>query len=288
MSRAPLPRNGLRAGMAEGSETRTSTPEAIKTLLFLDLDDTVFQSQAKCRHHGMAEHTLEPAAFLESGEAHGFSTLAQRQFLRLMTQGAEIIPTTARNAASYQRVRLAIAPPPWVILNHGGVLLDGHGQPHPLWAERMAASLAPWLPALHALKDEINAWATCEAPSLYARIVGDLGQEFYLLVKDREKRHSSTLPKLREALLDAWFAAHGSQREGLFLHQNANNLTVMPTSLDKGHAVAFLLEDYRARHPELLVLGAGDSRSDAGFLRLCDYALIPRHAQLLLDLAGAP
>ena len=117
----------------------------MKTLLFLDLDDTVFQTEAKGLHdHGCASHALEPTAFLENGLAHGFSTPPQRQFLQLM-RGVEIIPTTARHTASYQRVKLDIPPPPWVILNHGGTILDPSSQPHAAWSAQMRDIMQPWL-----------------------------------------------------------------------------------------------------------------------------------------------
>jgi HAD superfamily hydrolase (TIGR01484 family) len=255
----------------------------MKTLLFLDLDDTVFQTEAKALHdHGCASHALEPTAFLESGLAHGFSTPPQRQFLHLMRSlGLDIIPTTARHTASYQRVQLDIPPPNWVILNHGGTILNANGQPDPSWSAHMQATMQPWLALFNDLNSQINAWAAHHAPGLHARLIGDHGQIFYVLVKDRDKQHTISLPRLRDELLAAWLEPHPE----LSLHHNGNNLTVMPKSLDKAHAVRFLLEHYRRAHPELLVLGAGDSQSDADFLTLCDYALIPKHAQLMRKLA---
>ncbi len=253
----------------------------MKTLLFLDLDDTVFQTEAKGLHdHGCANYALEPTAFLESGLAHGFSTPPQRQFLQLM-RGVEIIPTTARHTASYQRVKLDIPPPNWVILNHGGTILNANGQPDPSWSAHMQATMQPWLALFNDLNSQINAWAAHHAPGLHARLIGDHGQIFYVLVKDRDKQHAISLPRLRDELLAAWLEPHPE----LTLHHNGNNLTVMPRSLDKAHAVRFLLEHYRREHPELLVLGAGDSQSDADFLALCDYALVPKHAQLMRKLA---
>jgi hydroxymethylpyrimidine pyrophosphatase-like HAD family hydrolase len=252
----------------------------MKTLLFLDLDDTVFQTQAKCLHdHGCSE-ALEPTAFLENGLAHGFSTPPQRQFLQLM-RGVEIIPTTARHTSSYQRVKLDIPPPNWVILNHGGTILDPSSQPHPVWSAHMQGIMRPWLSHFEDLNTQINQWAAQHAPGLHARLIGDHGQIFYVLVKDRDKQHPISLPRLRDELLAAWLEPHPE----LTLHHNGNNLTVMPKNLDKAHAVRFLLEHYRREHPELLVLGAGDSQSDADFLQLCDYALIPKHAQLMRNLA---
>ncbi|MGD9888729.1 MAG: HAD family hydrolase [Halothiobacillaceae bacterium] len=257
----------------------------MKTLLFLDLDDTVFQTQAKgLSEHACAPHELEPTAYLESGMAHGFSTPPQRQFLKLMrTLGIDIIPTTARHNASYQRVQLDIPPPNWVIINHGGTLLDSSNQPHPDWSAQMRALMQPWLPVLAEFHKQINDYAAQHAPGLHARLISDYGQTFYVLVKDRDKQHAISLPRLRSELLHPLLAPYPE----LTLHHNGNNLTVMPKALDKAHAVRFVIEHYRQSQPELLILGAGDSQSDADFLKLCDYALIPKHAQLMQNLSKA-
>jgi predicted mannosyl-3-phosphoglycerate phosphatase (HAD superfamily) len=50
--------------------------------------------------------------------------------------------------------------------------------------------------------------------------------------------------------------------------------------------VQYLLDHYRRQHPEILTFGAGDSRTDAPFLALCDYALIPKNTQLFKTLAA--
>jgi hydroxymethylpyrimidine pyrophosphatase-like HAD family hydrolase len=90
-----------------------------------------------------------------------------------------------------------------------------------------------------------------------------------------------SLPRLRNELLETWLAPHPE----LTLHHNGNNLAVIPKGIDKAHAVRFLIEHYRREHPELLILGAGDSQSDADFLQLCDYALIPKNTQLMRNIA---
>lgn len=243
----------------------------VRKILFLDLDDTVFQSLRKCGPAG----ELQPIAFLPDGQAHGFATQPQQAFLQWLAEGAEIIPTTARNFASYQRVRLPIKAPLRIILNHGGTILEEEGMPSRAWQQRMRLVMEPWVEPLEILCGEINEWATKTHPSIYARVIGDLGQTLYVLVKDREQRHAVTMPLLR-GWLDPWITEHA----GLALHQNGNNLTVMPSHLDKAHAVEFLLGEYRAKHGDVLALGAGDSRSDLDFLKLCDYAIVPRGAQI--------
>jgi predicted mannosyl-3-phosphoglycerate phosphatase (HAD superfamily) len=49
--------------------------------------------------------------------------------------------------------------------------------------------------------------------------------------------------------------------------------------------VSYLLAHYKREYPDLLTFGAGDSRTDAAFITLCDYALIPKNTQLFRMLA---
>lgn len=48
-----------------------------------------------------------------------------------------------------------------------------------------------------------------------------------------------------------------------------------------------LIDCYKQQHPELLIFGAGDSKTDAAFMALCEYALIPGNTQLFKSLAFA-
>ncbi|MDY0134090.1 MAG: HAD family hydrolase [Atribacterota bacterium] len=245
----------------------------VKTLFFTDLDDTLFQSFPKCKAE---TESLIPTAYLSNGDPHGFAQPNQVAFLKHMASFATVIPTTARNFDSYSRVRLPIDPPPYVILNHGGTILDQNGELVSHWADQMNQVMLPWLDALTALQSEITQWSEKDEVTTHARVIGDFEQEFYVLVKDRQKNTELYLERLRTEWLDEWVAA----LPGLSIHQNGNNLTVQPDCLDKAFAVNFLIDQYREDGIDLLIIGAGDSKSDAGFLSLCDYAMIPKNAQL--------
>ncbi|MDA3878512.1 MAG: hypothetical protein PF483_15710 [Halothiobacillus sp.] len=245
----------------------------VKTIFFTDLDDTLFQSIAKC---DTETQSLIPAAYLSNGDAHGFAQPNQVAFLAHMASFATVIPTTARNFDSYSRVQLNIEPPPFVILNHGGTILNQGGEPLPQWSDHMRQAMFPWLDALAALKSEITQWSEKGEVTTHARVIGDFEQDFYVLVKDRQKNTLLHLERLRSEWLDDWVAL----QPGLSIHQNGNNLTVQPDCLDKAFAVSFLIDQYRGDDIDLLIMGAGDSKSDARFLSLCDYAMIPKNAQL--------
>ncbi len=54
----------------------------------------------------------------------------------------------------------------------------------------------------------------------------------------------------------------------------------------KNTPLIFLLDRYRQQHAELLTFAAGDSYTDAPFMALCDYAIVPRGTQLFGRLAN--
>jgi len=84
-----------------------------------------------------------------------------------------------------------------------------------------------------------------------------------------------------KTLLDSIIKAHPHILNGsLYWHLNGNNLAVLPKIINKESAVSYLINGYKQQHLELLTFGAGDSKTDAPFMALCDYALIPKNTQL--------
>lgn len=244
----------------------------MKTFLFTDLDDTLFQTLAKCP----PGQDLAAAAFLADGRANSFSTPRQRALLELFAAHATIIPTTARDLASYQRVALPIGFTSYSILNFGGLVLRPDGRLDADWFDLMQADMAEAREGLLEIVRRLDAYCTHKGLPNRARIISDAGIEFFALLKDPEK-NLSRLNAIEEAVIQPWLG-HGGK--DFVLHTNGNNHAILPKSLDKSRAVAYLGNLLRAEHGDILTLGMGDSRSDGPFLALCDYAITPRNSQL--------
>lgn len=71
------------------------------------------------------------------------------------------------------------------------------------------------------------------------------------------------------------------------IHANGNNLAIIPSWLDKRHAVEHLIKQYRARTNALITFGMGDSLIDLGFMGSCDYILTPGTSQIAATLQQA-
>jgi hydroxymethylpyrimidine pyrophosphatase-like HAD family hydrolase len=238
--------------------------------LFVDLDDTLFQSREKCGGCG----TLEPAAFLKDGSAISFTTAAQRAFIAFAQDGMTLIPATARNLNAFQRVGLAFAS--YAVLDYGGIVLNPDRSIDQSWLARMQDAMHAALPGLQELAGLIDAWAERSGFGGRARLIEDFATPFYLVVKDPDKIAARLEPIERE-VVQPWIDAGARD---YFIHRNGNNLAILPNALNKAHAVAYVSERLRQQHGEILTFGMGDSRSDARFMAACDYAIVPRRTQL--------
>jgi hydroxymethylpyrimidine pyrophosphatase-like HAD family hydrolase len=109
-----------------------------------------------------------------------------------------------------------------------------------------------------------------------ARLVEDFGTPFYIVVKDPCKLPERLLPVERDVVAP-WIAAGNMN---YFIHRNGNNLAILPTALNKAHAVAWVTDRLRAEHGDIITFGMGDSLSDARFMAACDYAIVPGRTQL--------
>jgi predicted mannosyl-3-phosphoglycerate phosphatase (HAD superfamily) len=112
-------------------------------------------------------------------------------------------------------------------------------------------------------------------------LVNDFSVTWYGVIK-----HVDGTETTLTTVLDNVIKMHPHILDGsLYWHLNGNNLAVLPKIINKESAVSYLINSYKQQHPQLLTFGAGDSNTDAPFMGLCDYALIPKNTQLFKTLA---
>jgi len=247
--------------------------------IFLDLDDTLFQTLRKCEF-GADDPRLQMRATLPDGTPNSFATHKQQWLWDWLSQGFKIVPVTARDVHAFGRCTLPFQEE--VVINHGAVILDKQRKIDTVWMEKMMQAL----PAYH--EKFFDLWADVERytqqhQGFKPRLVNDFSVTWYGYIKHQD-RTEATL----KILLDEIIKPHPSVLDGsLYWHLNGNNLAILPKIINKEDAVSYLLAHYKNQHPNLLTFGAGDSRTDAAFITLCDYALIPKNTQLFQTLAAA-
>lgn len=251
--------------------------------IFVDLDDTLFQTLRKCAFDetkGADDPALAVRAYLPDGSPNSFATYKQQWLWDWLVQGFKVVPVTARDFLAFQRVCLPFQEE--VVLNHGAVILNKHRVVDQGWLN----TLLPALSAYHNALSEI--WLAIESYSkrisgFNMRLVQDFDITWYGVVK-----HASGQEAPLRDLLNAVIKPFLAIMEGsLYWHLNGNNLAILPKIINKESAVQYLLAQYRQTHPQLLTFGAGDSYSDAAFMTLCDYAIVPKNTQLFSTLAAA-
>lgn len=249
----------------------------MKKFLFVDLDDTLFQTPGKCAN----EKDLIPVAFLKDGSACSFTTSSQRAFFEMMSRSMTLIPTTARNRDALIRVSLPFNS--YSIIDYGGIILDANGSANEGWMNVMKNDTALALGGLNEAIKIIDNYCESNGLSCRARLISDYSLPFYIVVKDVDKVASRLEPIEKEALAP-WIAGNGKD---FYIHRNGNNLAVIPKSLNKARAVEYLCQRLEEVHGKIMTIGMGDSKSDARFMSACDYAIIPKNTQLSGITVGA-
>ncbi len=242
----------------------------MKKFLFVDLDDTLFQTPKKC----LSEVELEPAAYLKDGAPCSFTTPRQRAFFDFARREMTLIPATARNADAFSRVDLPFAS--YAVLDYGGIVLLPGGALDAGWLALMRADMQVALPGLREAMRVIDDFQAGLGRPARARLIEDFGTPFYIVIKDHEAR-ADRLAEIEQEVLLPWIASDGFD---YFIHRNGNNLAVLPKTLNKARAVAYLQAQLAAEHGPIISFGMGDSRSDARFMAACDYAIVPNGSQL--------
>lgn len=240
---------------------------------FLDLDGTAFSSRRKLAH--LPLERLEPAATGKSGEPNCFSTAQHRALISQLSKNGHIIPVTGRNLESFSRVKIEFQN--YAVLNFGAIILNPDGSLNTDWDTIQR-------PKIHSFASELNnayrQWhSISDNHQLGLRIQFNSDFDMHLQVVAKspqgDAKRVTELRNRYEELTDIskWR-----------IHHNDNNLAIMPKCIGKEHAVKHLLEKVYCTEPRTL-FGLADSNSDAPFLDLCDFCVIPTDSQLWSGLA---
>lgn len=245
----------------------------MKKFLFVDLDDTLFQTLKKCQ----GRNDLRPVGFLPDGSPLSWISDKQRALFKMLAQEMILIPTTARNQNALSRVDLPFSS--YAIIDYGGVILQPDGQPDTQWLQHTRQQSAAAHSGLCQVVEMMREYASANGMAEMvpqARLVEDFEIPFYALIK-HPQADDARLTQIEEALVRPWVATAGAD---FYIHRNGNNLAILPKTLSKKYAVQHLQQQFQAEFGSILSIGMGDSRSDASFMTICDYAMLPQTSQL--------
>ncbi|WP_372426742.1 hypothetical protein [Salinarimonas chemoclinalis] len=248
-----------------------------RPMVFVDLDDTLFQTLRKCPPDTPPEQ-LTLAARASNG-AHSMMTQRQAALVDWLLATAEPIPVTARSTEAYARVAIPFAS--WAILANGAVILTPDGERDAQWAQVMACDLGGFEETLETLLEHGRAAALEAGLDVRAWIVAEAELSTYTVFKQNDG-DGERLAEIADALVSGFDLA------GWTVHHNGNNLGFLPPALSKRRAVEHLLGRLRADAPDRPAIGLGDSLTDLPFLLACDVWGAPSGSQLAGALTGVP
>lgn len=228
-----------------------------------DLDGTLF---GRDRPPGAVPATWkagdppQPSSWMPAERHALFAALAER---------FPVVPVTARDLDSYERVRIAGVPfRHGAVLANGAVLLrPGDMLPDPAWDEEMTTLLAPWAEPLAEAAELLDARG---AGRVRARLVGShTPYPAYLVAKADDDYW------IREAGLAVRAAiAHFPGR----IAEHGRELQVLPPPVSKAAGLDAFMRRFTAGRPPVLALG--DMPEDAPFMARAAFVAAPGGSRL--------
>lgn len=236
-----------------------------KPLIFVDLDDTLFQTNRKS-----APTDLHKIATTDiSGQPLSYMKPKQQIFVNWLFASAEVIPVTARSVEALKRVHLPFQY--GAVCSHGGTIIDHQQNIDQDWFNIQQQAVAQFNELLHELPDILLKTAQ-DLGSIRTWTVEENGLKIYSVAKQNQPETGLFLDQLVKHL-------PAEVIEHCYIHINGNNLAVIPKFVSKQKAVEFFIEKHDPKG-ERAILGWGDSLSDAGFLSCCDWFGMPKNSQL--------
>jgi len=239
----------------------------ISAIALVDLDDTLFQTRRKCPP-GVE---LTPYAVDAAGVALSFATPSQVALIGWLESTTICVAVTARSVDALRRSRLNFV---HAVAAHGGVILDDPATPSAEWRALIGTKLIAAAADLDEICAGIARDAAAAGVAVRVRVLTEDGLPLYVVAKHQAAEGDDA------ALHAACAPTTARLPAGWTTHINGNNVAYLPPGLGKAHAVEWLLPRLRAAHPGLPVIGIGDSLTDAPFMQLCDFAMLPTHSQL--------
>lgn len=234
-----------------------------KPFAFIDLDNTIFARKSK--HDN--EQDLVVAALNRENKPFSYMNKEQQHFFQWLNQSTVIIPTTARDVDSYNRVVIKEQFQSYKILNFGATILDENNQIDKKWQKHIFDLMDNDIQIILNIYNEL----ILKLSSMRIELVTeeDSNAPIFILIKDKNN-HIQNIENVFYQLKNV-YANHN-----LAIHYNGNNLTISSKYLDKKYAVEYIINNEKP----IFTLGFGDSISDVNFMNSCLFSCIPKNSQI--------
>lgn len=231
----------------------------VESILFLDLDDTLFQTKFRNKNG------LYPATKTENSQNISYMTEYQNTFLNMILslENIKIIPLTARILDQYNRTFISKNKKITLVsLYFGGLILE-NGIKDIIWEEQIKNNYEKMKLPLNQMYESILEFLD---KSKFRISILD---NYYISIKNKDKKSETEniflLEKIKEIITDEYF-----------IHFNNNNIAIVPNFIDKKEVAKYFISKYNPK----MTIGMGDSISDFNFMSICDFKIIPSKSQI--------
>lgn len=193
-----------------------------------------------------------------------FMTRAAEDLLAAISERSTFVPVTTRTQAQFARVRLPGRDQGYAVTTNGAVLLHD-GEPDRAWSRHIQHSLRGHCAPLSEVLGHLTGSAA--VPGILR--VRTAEESFVYAIVNRHELSDGYFEELT-----AWCLERGWTTS-----LQGRKLYCVPVPITKEAAVA----EVRRRSGAGLLVAAGDSRLDAGLLKLADIAIRPAHGELDSD-----
>lgn len=195
------------------------------------------------------ENAPIPATIDKNGLPGSFMSHEQRD---IFNRFDIVVPVTGRSPEAFSRVMLPFSS--WKILLHGLVILKPDNFPDEEWLEKNRKSMIAFSQSKSRNLSEFKNF--CEG----IKTIRVFGLDLCLIGSPKKD-----MPHKRLEL------------EGDVIENAQKEMTVLPKGINKKKAVLHVMK----KIPGATFIGMGDERSDLGFMRACDFAMLPKNNRII-------
>lgn len=252
----------MTAMAAEAGALREHSFADPSVMVACDLDRTLIYSANSMKLQGPdCDAPSLVVSEVYGGVPLSFMTRAAESLLRELVDQAIFVPVTTRTMQQFHRVRLPGRGKGYAVTTNGAVLMH-NGEPDREWTDHIRSTVEANCAPLPEVLDHLTGPGQVEAV-LRVRTAEDV---FVYSIVNREELSVDYVGQLTE-----W-----CEERGWSTSLQGRKLYCVPSPVSKESAVA----EIRRRRPVDVLVAAGDSKLDAGFLELADRAIRPTHGEL--------
>ncbi|MFN8673555.1 MAG: hypothetical protein U0457_15900 [Candidatus Sericytochromatia bacterium] len=235
----------------------------MKAILFVDLDETIFQTKIKNRDGFL------PVTNVSNPKYTSYMTPAQTLLWDIFIEhpSLSIIPVTLRGLREYNNTQVSKNPKVITSVLYFSGVITHNDYADEVWANHIKSCFLNLKMSLGEVFKEL----VLNLRKDFFRV--ELVDNFYISIKNVSvgeeeyiNQNKALIKVIKKKIINDDYLVYSKNR----------SIIVLPKFLNKRNSVQYLINKYK---PDLTI-GAGNSVSDWSFMDLCDYKLIPRDSQL--------